>query len=103
VKALAVDRHRAFDADDTLTIASSRRSRNGWPAAEGGSVCAGSFTGARADRDAADHEAVGVRVVEDALAFAEQALDQVAIAQLRVRNLLHHRGMGGVIGLGKHG
>src|SRR3546814_3681995 len=55
------------------------------------------------DLDAADHETVGVGIVEDAFAFAEQILDQVAVAQFGVRHLFHHHGMGGVIGLGKHG
>src|SRR3546814_18505403 len=50
-----------------------------------------------------DLETVGVGIVEDAFAFAEQILDQVAVAQFGVRHLFHHHGMGGVIGLGKHG
>ena len=49
------------------------------------------------DEDAADHEAIRVGVVEHDLAFSEQALDQIPIAQLLVGNALHHVGMSGVI------
>ena len=53
-------------------------------------------------RDAADDEAVGVGVVKDALARAEQPLDQVAVAQLVVGDALHHVGMRGVVGAIEH-
>src|SRR3546814_19063617 len=57
----------------------------------------------RPDRDAADHATVGVGIVEDAFAFAEQILDKVAVAPFGVLHLFHHHWMGGVIGLAKHG
>ena len=41
-------------------------------------------------------------VVEHALALAEQALDQIAVAQLLVGDAFHHVGVGGVIGAFEH-
>ena len=43
-----------------------------------------------------------VGVVEHDLALAEQALDQIAVAQLVVGDALHHVGMGSVIGAVEH-
>jgi hypothetical protein len=55
-------------------------------------------TGARA----ADHEAFGVVVVQDDLVGREQAVHQVAVAQVVVADREHHVRVGGVVGLGEH-
>ncbi len=57
----------------------------------------GQLDRAAGDLDAADHEAVGMGVVQDALAGAEQILDQIAVAQLVVGDDLHHVGVCGVV------
>jgi hypothetical protein len=54
-------------------------------------------------RDAANHEALVVGVVEDDLAGLEQLADQVALAQRLVVDALHHVRMGGVVDLLEHG
>jgi hypothetical protein len=52
--------------------------------------------------DPADHEPVGMGIVQHAFPRAEQALDQIAVAQLVVRDALHHVRVRGVIGSVEH-
>ncbi len=70
------------------TIASSRRSRKGYKRPEAGSVWSGSLTGASATSTRRSRNGRHGYSSNAHLAGAEQALDQVTIAQLVVRDAL---------------